>query len=679
MNAKDMQILRRILPFRFLSTRAMTYLTEHSELKTFPAGHYYMRQGDRIDRQIYLNLSGTVEVIDELHQKHSRISTIESGHYFGEWEAIFDIPRLYTIRGLMDCSCVVFDGQILLELFRTEEAFSQAFAAILRDRQGIFRSFELFRAEVLRGVGFGHIHLNKILPLYEALEPALHSGATNADIIDFAALDYAVRRLPSNVGSTFAFLIRDELPSVFEEPDTLFKPILTDARRRAIWEVLPGKDLITVRSGMSDIMDFLTCLCVFSVESRKIRKRLYEGNVIRALRTYLDSPSFADAASEAQFIHSLGFTPEEVSGLMRVWGKQTVLQLWNTINHREMFSVDIRRQLNQYNLKNFTLWSSQIGDACRELMGVDPRELHESTGVHIISSNTHSITNCLNPWYASNAEAMRTWARSVDHPLLKEEWHNPFDFIYAIARDYFKAYPQEEKAMVAQETECGILRLGATASTGIEVQVIDLSKRKDKAIDPDLPQKSGSTDLVINIDFAFGEQAEDIIHQLLLLFGHHVRSVNFLGKAGALVGKRSDILVPTAFIEQNADTYLSVPPTSSACGESIRKRLPGKSVHLGPMLTVQGTLLQNRAMLQFYRQLWNAQGIEMEGYFYHRQVEEAKETGLISSNVASRFFYYVSDLPLDSSSNLSERLRAGEGIPPLYAISREILAQIFTA
>jgi hypothetical protein len=37
----------------------------------------------------------------------------------------------------------------------------------------------------------------------------------------------------------------------------------------------------------------------------------------------------------------------------------------------------------------------------------------------------------------------------------------------------------------------------------------------------------------------------------------------------------------------------------------------------------------------------------------------------------------VSDLPLEVGSNLSERLQASEGIPPLYAITRQILAGIF--
>jgi hypothetical protein len=49
-------------------------------------------------------------------------------------------------------------------------------------------------------------------------------------------------------------------------------------------------------------------------------------------------------------------------------------------------------------------------------------------------------------------------------------------------------------------------------------------------------------------DYAFGEQARFILQSLVLLFGSHIRSVNIMGKAGALVGKRGDILYPSHLI-----------------------------------------------------------------------------------------------------------------------------------
>jgi hypothetical protein len=67
----------------------------------------------------------------------------------------------------------------------------------------------------------------------------------------------------------------------------------------------------------------------------------------------------------------------------------------------------------------------------------------------------------------------------------------------------------------------------------------------------------------------------------------------------------------------------------------------------------------------------------MEGAFYHRQVIESTALGVIPEDVRMRFFYYVSDLPLQTNFGLSDRLQAQEGVPPLYAITREIIADIF--
>ena len=54
--------------------------------------------------------------------------------------------------------------------------------------------------------------------------------------------------------------------------------------------------------------------------------------------------------------------------------------------------------------------------------------------------------------------------------------------------------------------------------------------------------------LTLHSDYAFGEQARHILQSLILLFGHHVRYVNVMGKAGALIGKRGDILFPSHLI-----------------------------------------------------------------------------------------------------------------------------------
>jgi hypothetical protein len=135
--------------------------------------------------------------------------------------------------------------------------------------------------------------------------------------------------------------------------------------------------------------------------------------------------------------------------------------------------------------------------------------------------------------------------------------------------------------------------------------------------------------------------------------------------------------LPTAFIEQTADQFETLPDPAPLNVGRLRQRVADRAIHVGPLLTVAGTLFQNRLMLHFYHRIWECIGLEMEGSFYCRQILESHQLGVIAPDIALRFLYYVSDLPLAHDATLSARLRAIEGVPPLYAITREMLTGIF--
>ena len=67
----------------------------------------------------------------------------------------------------------------------------------------------------------------------------------------------------------------------------------------------------------------------------------------------------------------------------------------------------------------------------------------------------------------------------------------------------------------------------------------------------------------------------------------------------------------------------------------------------------------------------------MEGAHYYRQILESQQLDVLDDRIPLRFFYYVSDLPLDRNEDLSAILDPEDGLPPLYAITRHILSEIF--
>src|SRR5262249_21762837 len=154
------------------------------------------------------------------------------------------------------------------------------------------------------------------------------------------------------------------------------------------------------------------------------------------------------------------------------------------------------------------------------------------------------------------------------------------------------------------------VHIASSAFTGIEVDLIDARALKDDLTDPDVTvHLPVNPTLIVNVDYAFGEQAEEILSALIFLFGRRIRSVNVLGKAGALVGHRGDYLLPRATLLQVTDELYRIPNQDLDRAELLDVA-DGRGVHEGPILTVGGTLLQDRKLLLLYKRLWRCVGLE---------------------------------------------------------------------
>ena len=643
--------------------------------RVYVPGETVLSHGTGGASEFFFIQRGSVGLYDPRYPE-LRSALIPAGSYFGERGVLFQEVYPVDFVAEEETVCFAVSSSAFLDLVSSSRAFAQALGTILQDRQGIFAAFESFTAEIMRAINRGFLDIRGLLRHYRELEPALHPGISSHEI-DFGALLYAVRRLPENVTRNHSYLLTDDLPTEFAEPEGLFPAVQSRARRRDIWEMLPGKSMVLLRAGMSDMADIITCLCLYAVEAAKIRGRLHDPASIRRLeQTISELDSRRDEVEQIESIELLAFdfSPDEVAGLKAVWPGAVLPRLSEIVRHRESINIDFRRHVATFHTHRSQAWTHQVADAARRLLGCEPADLDPAIPVHIISSNDHSVVNCLNPDPRRYGEEILSWARRSEHPYLDYTWKNSDDLVYGLSPAFWAANPKHPRC---DELECGVLRLSNTSSTGIQVQLIDIAALASATMDPGVryPAEPGSG-LIINIDYAFGEQAEDIIRNLILLFGRNLASINVLGKAGSLVGRRGDILIPDAFIEQTSDRFYPLPGDEGPAFSALRET-DDPTVHRGPILTVAGTLMQNRRMLHFYRRIWGCIGLEMEGIFYLRQILEAVELGVIPRPVPVRFLYYVSDLPLEHRDSLSIRLHPSEGIPPLYAITRETLNAIF--
>ena len=97
------------------------------------------------------------------------------------------------------------------------------------------------------------------------------------------------------------------------------------------------------------------------------------------------------------------------------------------------------------------------------------------------------------------------------------------------------------------------------------------------------------------------------------------------------------------------------------------------------MLTVAGTIVQNYDLLNFYKYINGCIGLEMEGYYFVKEIESHFKHNIIN-DIVTRCYYYVSDLPLDPTQNLSQEGQAvswEEGVGTMNAIQRNVLNLVF--
>ena len=223
------------------------------------------------------------------------------------------------------------------------------------------------------------------------------------------------------------------------------------------------------------------------------------------------------------------------------------------------------------------------------------------------------------------------------------------------------------------------------SGSNIEVQIIDTSCVTENCIHPELDVnwdyiKSHKPVLLV-MDYAFGAQAYEVMDELLSpcfidneQVSLRIESISIMGKAGILPGKKGDIMLATAHVmEGTPHNYIL---ENDLCADDFGN---GIAVYSGPMVTVLGTSLQNRDVLErFHSSSWRAIGLEMEGGHYQRAINAAVIQGHIPKDLKIRYAYYASDNPLISGETLASGPMGTDGIVPTYLISKVIIQKILS-
>jgi hypothetical protein len=506
------------------------------------------------------------------------------------------------------------------------------------------------------------------------LRPEIY-GSIAGEKTELEGLIYVVDRLP--IGIEECILIN--LTSAEGFGDSHFEVIVPSKRRRDCYRIDFEQMNIEITRGRSEIYDILTHLTFMFIESHKIAKRVLIDDKGSTTRDWmkleaavLSKKKLSQKDRELSITHAgniLGRTFEEIlevydqfSTLKRpdhflhliYWlGKRAIGEIIDNSKRAINFSPVLRERLGHH--IHGEVWANNIKQTLKN---------HKLLGrpIHVISANLHSVMNTLHAPKALKSLCAKQDVFKVYELLSKEE------------NDSLR---NKIKQTALQE---GMVYIKDTSGTNIDVQIFDTSKID--FLNTGISNKSSTReDVLIVMDYAFGEQAYETIDELLKPFSSkadkthlNVESISVMGKAGILEGSKGDIMIPSAHIfEGTADNY---PFENELRVEDFQTK--DLKVFEGTMVTVLGTSLQNRDLLKFFHDsTWNVIGLEMEGVHYQKAIQAAsKIRRSINPGVKVRYAYYASDNPLETGATLASGGLGTSGVKPTYLITQQILKQI---
>jgi hypothetical protein len=507
------------------------------------------------------------------------------------------------------------------------------------------------------------------------LSPEIYGSMNDPRRIELKGLEYIMDRLPRGIENCnrFVMTVEDDLEG------TSFERLVPPKRRRVSYRVSEHEMGFVVTTGLSEIYDILSHLTFLYIEAKHIyrKTRDEDGAPIGEWQQFENDLFREQELSEAELEKAiwnlsiiLGRTYHETresydyfedekntlksnNGLFRIiYSLGNLIE--NEIKKNEHLIVHFRPSLIDQIMHQIVgkKWAAAVRNKLCEL-GL------EEQPVHIISANLHSVLNLLYGYHTKSAE----------------ENDDLCNFILDIRDNN-----EQVRYFAGKHGFCEIEdRSGAQTN----VQIIDTSGIHAIDFHPGLAINTrlliSQKPVLIVMDYAFGLQAFELMDELLQPWERdgvtrtlNVQSISVMGKAGILPGEKGDIILATAHVlEGQAHNYI--------IENDLRKEDFDDTVNVysGPVITVLGTSLQNRDILEMFQTTtWKAVGLEMEGGHYQRAISAAIIRGHIPKDVRVRYAYYASDNPIKSGQTLAAGPMGVEGIRPTYLITKAILEKI---
>jgi hypothetical protein len=513
------------------------------------------------------------------------------------------------------------------------------------------------------------------------ISPEIYGLMHDPRMIELKGLEYVIDRLPRGIESCRHLI----LTAQDEFAQTSFEKILPLKRRRTSYRVGEYEMCFIITTGLSQIYDVLTHVTFLNNEAQKIYHQIINesGNITNEWKSLEQTVKALESLTNDDLDKALwnlsiilGRTFHETKETYEYFESNRTKHHSNDSFFQIIYRIG-QRMLAEHEDRSKMLTIS-FTPALKDMIGHNPycakwaesikskiiSSQLEGRPLHIISANLHSIRNIFYGYAAAAESGIDVDDTDIYNTI--ENLRDKDDLIHSFAIEH------------------GFDRLDDIPDIQLDCQLIDTQSMIDIPFHPQLAiQKENfekNPPLIFVMDYAFGTQAFDTFDRLLepcCLENEkeqplNIQSISVMGKAGILCGKKGDIMLATSHVfEGTPDNYIF---ENDLTPSDFDGSIP---VFQGPIVTVYGTSLQNRDVLEKFKHTsWNVIGLEMEGGHYQRAISAAMIKSHISPDIKIRYAYYASDNPLISGQTLASGSMGKEGIKPTYMISKLIVEKI---
>lgn len=290
------------------------------------------------------------------------LELLPAGTFFGVDGPLFG-RRFYNVKVASHITLLQIPPTTFESLLKIDTVFTLSIARTLSSKHNILDSLNTLKTYIRESKGTHEIDKKELIKRYKAIDSSLHPlcASTGLDVDGWL---YSIRRLPSNITSTFIFFITTKTPDMLCHPDVA-NPVSTSARPRSIFRMMEGKCVVILRDMETDLFDFLSNLCIHIVESAKIIQKLNSPLILKDLLTYRE-----DQEATVSLLKHTSLTADEVTGLAKIWPTKLAEHIANILLHFNDFHLKIFEPQSHLKQNPIEKWITRLWQSVIQLLGL---------------------------------------------------------------------------------------------------------------------------------------------------------------------------------------------------------------------------------------------------------------------------------------------------------------------